>query len=106
MAEVGRDHGRIRQRREGRSLDVGALGGDRRHLRPGLRGADGVHDQQVRQRRQQAVPDRRRERCAAIGQGHQGGQVVVALLYLIDEGAGHRIADHRDAEYALALGQP
>ena len=104
--EVDGDDGGVGQCGERRGRDVRTLGGDGGHLRAGLRGADGVHDHQVRQGGQQPVADRRRQRGAAVGDGEQARQVVVALLDLIDQRAGDRVADDRDAQHALALGQP
>lgn len=63
-------------------------------------------DHQVGQHRQQSVSDRRRQRRTAVGHGQKPGQVVTALLDLVDQGARHRVADHQDAQHPFAFGQP
>ncbi len=53
-----------------------------------------------------AFPHRGRQGCTAVGDGEQAGQVVIAVLDLLDQWPGDRVADHRDGQHPFAFGQP
>ncbi len=73
------------------------------HLRPGLRRADAVDDDGVRQNVDQALLDERRQQRAAVGDHGQRRHVRDALLDGGDQRPGHGVADHRHHHDLLPL---